>query len=221
MSVPDFAPGSIADDTARKYFEAGGRSQVQENRWFLIAVILALVLIIESIAISFLFPLKSIETIVVTKSDGGRLASDGTTVGNWVPENDAIAYFINKWCNSVFDVNRVTINGTIKESAEIAVGTAAAQLRELREKDNPLISLKNDPEYSRSYEYISINFIQDNVAFLRFKTITRRGNIPQVSTFAMRVTFTRVKPTTRSEVMKNPAGIFITSFNITEEALAK
>jgi hypothetical protein len=35
------------------------------------------------------------------------------------------------------------------------------------------------------------------------------------------VTYTRVKPRTRDDVMKNPAGLFITSFNPTEESVSK
>lgn len=188
---------------------------------FLIACILAAGNLAQGIGMSMLFPLKTVETQIVRSEQGGRLATDGVAVGNWTPDKDEIGYFLNKWASSVYDINQQTIDGTIRESTEMTIGNATAQLRDLRTKDNPLVLLKRNPNLVRTYEYVSINFIEDNVAFLRFKTITRDGGEPKVVYYAMRITFTRVKPTTREQIMRNPAGLFITSFNPTEEAQSK
>jgi type IV secretion system protein TrbF len=219
--VPDFAPGEISSDTAREHFERGAAPKIERNRMFLIACILAAGNLAQGIGMSMLFPLKTVETQIVRSEQGGRLAADGVAVGNWTPEKDEIGYFLNKWASSVYDINQQTIDGTIRESTEMTIGNATAQLRDLRTKDNPLVLLKRNPNLVRTYEYVSINFIEDNVAFLRFKTITRDGGEPKVVYYAMRITFTRVKPTTREQIMRNPAGLFITSFNPTEEAQSK
>jgi type IV secretory pathway component VirB8 len=218
-TIPDFAPAGI--QTAEKYFATGAKATIERNRWFLVSLVLGAAHVLNGLSWNIFLPLKSIETVVVEKFDGGRMASDGTTVGNWVPDNDAISYFINKWANAVYDVNRQTIDGTLVESADIVIGSAKDQLRELRNKDNPLLSLKEDTSYSRSYEYKSINFTnKDDVALLRFKTITR-GAKPRETIYLMSVSYTRVKPTTRAQIMKNPAGLFITNFNVTEESTSK
>ncbi|CAM2961165.1 type IV secretion system protein [Janthinobacterium lividum] len=219
--VPDFAPGQIADDTARQHFESGARATIERNRWFLVSCGLTVALVVQGALFNYLFPMKSVETIQVTKEAGGRLVADGVAVGNWTPDKDSIGFFLNRWANSVYDVNRATIDGTTREASELVVGTAQAQLKELRIKDNPFLALKNNANYSRTYEYKSINFIENDVAFLRFKTITRSNDQVTEMTYAMSITFTRVKPTTREQLMRNPAGLFITSFNISEEALSK
>lgn len=220
---PDFAPGPISRDTAQKHFERGVRPIVERNRWFLIALLLAAGHVGNTIAWNTFLPLKTVETYQVNKVEGGRLVADGTVVGNWVPDSDSIGYFINKWANSVFDINRATIEGTQRESLELAIGTAKAQLLELRRKDNPFALLTDNPQYSRSYEFASLNFIKEDVVLLRFRTISRASpeHQPVTVTYAMTVSFTRVKPTTRAEVMKNPAGLFITNINLTEEAVSK
>lgn len=220
---PDFAPGQLADDTALEHFERGARPSLERNRWFLIALVLAAGHLANGISWNIALPLKSIETFQVNKVEGGRLVADGTAVGNWAPDSDSIAYFLNKWTNSVFDVNRATIEGTLTEAGGLVVGSAKAQLAELRKKDNPLVSLRDYPQYNRTYEFTTINFIKDDVALLRFRTITRLSaeSQPQITTYAMTVSFTRVKPTTRAEVMKNPAGLFITNINLTEESISK
>ncbi|MFC5550212.1 type IV secretion system protein [Massilia aerilata] len=220
---PDFAPGHLAKETALEHFERGARPTLERNRWFLIALVLAAGHVANGIGWNIALPLKTVQTFQVNKVDGGRLVADGTAVGNWAPDSDSIAYFINKWANSVFDVNRATIDGTLTESGELVIGTAKAQLQEMRRKDNPLISMRDYPQYSRTYEFTTINFIKDDVALVRFRTITRLTpeSTPMVVTYAMTVSFTRVKPTTRAEVMKNPAGLFITNINLTEESVTK
>ena len=220
---PDFAPGTISKDTAEEYFDRGARSRIAANRWCVIAAILAVGHVANGLAWNIALPLKSVETFQVNKVEGGRLVADGTAVGNWAPDSDSIAYFLNKWASNVFDVNRANIDGTLTASNELVIGSAKAQLQEIRRKDNPLISLRDYPEYSRTYDFTTINFIKDDVALIRFRTITRLAPdaAPTTTTYAMTVSFTRVKPTTRAEVMKNPAGLFITNINLTEESVTK
>lgn len=220
---PDFAPGPLSKDTALEHFERGARPTLERNRMFLICIVLAAGHLANGIGWNIFLPLKTVETYQVNKVDGGRLVADGTAVGNWAPDSDSIGYFLNKWANSVFDVNRATIEGTLTEAGGLVVGSAKAQLAELRKKDNPLISLRDYPTYSRTYEYTTLNFIKDDVALLRFRTITRLSteSAPVITTYAMTLSFTRVKPTTRAEVMKNPAGLFITNINLTEESVSK
>jgi type IV secretory pathway component VirB8 len=110
---------------------------------------------------------------------------------------------------------------TITESAEIAIGNATAQLRELRNKDNPLVLLQQNQNLIRTYEYVTINFIKDDVALLRFRTITRNNDQVALVNYAMTITFTRIKPKTREQIIRNPAGLFITNFNINEELVSK
>lgn len=219
--IPDFSPGDIADDTSRTHFERGAGRTIERNRWFLMSIIQGLALIGCAIGFNFLIPLKSVETFQVNKVEGGRLVVDGAPVGYWNPDSDSIAYFISKWANSVFDINQSTIEQTIAESGEMAIGNATKQLQELRNKNNPFSLLRESPGLVRTYEYKTINFIKDDVALLRFKTTTRFLDRVTETTYAMTVTFVRIKPVTRQQVMRNPAGLFISNFNVTEESVSK
>jgi len=220
---PDFTPGPTHQATAKKYFERGAMHLVESNRWFLISLVLAAGHVAQGIAWNGFLPLKTVETYVVNQVDKGRLVADGTPVGTWSPDDDAIDYFVNQWASKTWDVNSQTIATTFSESAEQVVGLAKVQLQDLRKKDNPLSSLHEYPGYSRTYEFISMNKVKDDVRLVRFRTITRLSpeSQPTYTTYAMTVTFTRVKPRTRADVMKNPAGLYITSFNPTEESVSK
>ncbi|UTY55867.1 VirB8/TrbF family protein [Massilia sp. erpn] len=220
---PDFAPGPTRQAAELEFFERGAKKRIENNRLFFIAILLAAGHVVQGIAWNGFLPLKTVETYVVNQVDKGRLVADGTPVGTWTPDDDAIDYFVNQWASKTWDVNRATIENTFAESAEQAVGMAKVQMQELRKNDNPLASLHDNPGYSRIYEFVSMNKVKDDVRLVRFRTITRLSPeaAPRITTYAMTVTFTRIKPRTRSEVMKNPAGLFITSFNPTEESVSK
>lgn len=220
---PDFTPGPTKQAAEQEYFARGAKKDVQNNRLFFIAVLLAAGHVLQGVAWNGFLPLKSVETYVVNQVDKGRLVADGAPVGTWTPDDDAIDYFVNQWASKTWDVNRATIESTFAESAEQVVGTAKVQLQELRNRDNPLASLHDIPGYSRTYDFISMNKVKSDVRLLRFRTVTRLSPeaAPTITNYAMTVTFTRVKPRTRADVMKNPAGLFITSFNPTEESVSK
>lgn len=219
----DFAPGAIGKDAAVLHFERGAKPTIERNRWFFVSCVLGVALVAQGIAMNTLLPLKTVETHLVREVGGGRLVTEGTAVGAWAPDDDAVDYFLNQWAYKVWDISAATVDGMIAESSEQVVGTAKVQLQELRKKTNPYVLLKDYPGYSRTYELISVNKVQDDVRLIRFRTITRLSPdvAPKTTVYAMTVTFTRVKPTTRAEVMKNPAGLFITSFNTTEEFAEK
>ena len=216
--IPDFAPGSIGQNAAQKYFEMGSAIRIERNRWFLTALIIGCALVAESVSLSFLFPLKTVETIQVNRMEGGRLVADPTPVGNWEPDNDSLAFFINKWAESVFDVKRATIQQTVAESSLYAIDTAARQLKEFRIADNPISNLNEYPGYSRSYTFMSINFINSETALLRFKTTTRKGEMVEEDVYLMTVTYTLVKPKTVDQVVRNPAGLYVTNFTLSKES---
>ncbi len=219
--VPDFAPGDLSNNTTNNWFASGSQYKISANRWFIVAMVMAFISATLAVTINILLPLKTIETVQVTKAEGGRIAVDSTPVGKWVPDNESIGYFISQWGANVFGINRSTLDVTLRDSADIVIDAAVDQLRELRRKDNPLVLLRDNPSYSRAYEFRTINFIKNDVALLRFKTITRKGDDVKVVYYAMTITFTLIKPNTMAKVMKNPAGMYVTNFNITEEVLAK
>lgn len=218
----DAAPGDISAQAARTNFEMSGMPIVASNRSYVLAIISALTSLGLAWALAILLPLKTVELYGIRPMEGGRLAADGEPIGRWSPDADAIAYFVNQWGKTLFDINSSTIDDTIVASSQMVVGSAVDQLRELRRKDNPYALLRERPGLIRTYEYKSVNFIKDDVALLRFKAITRVvGAEPKIVHYSLTTTFVRIRPTTREQVMRNPAGLFISNFDLTEETLTK
>lgn len=217
QGIPDFAPSDMGADTARIHFERGAQPSIEKNRWFLVALVLAGGHVLHGFAYNQMLPLQRIEAYAIQKTDGGRLVVEDSPIGRWTPDKDSLAYFVNLWASNVYDINRSTIDRTLRTSTSLVVGNAVGQLRDLRYKDNPMVLLRDNLDYTRTYENKSINFIKDDVALLRFKAITRNNGEVSESHYVMTVTFTLIKPKTREQLIANPAGLYITSFNVTEE----
>ncbi|MGT2460241.1 type IV secretion system protein (plasmid) [Cupriavidus basilensis] len=221
---PDFTPGPPEEAARRVHYEMGAGSRIERNRWFLISCVLGLALLAHGVGISFLFPLKSVEPVVILQSESGRRVVDTSQSGSWVPDQPALSFSLNQWVEWVFAINGATVEGNLARAASRTVGTASDQLRDLRRKENPLVLLRDNPRLVREYENLSINFIGNGgAALIRFRTTTRRapGTLAEPRTYAMTINFNVIKPTTREEILKDPAGVYITGFNLTDEATIK
>lgn len=217
QGIPDFAPSNLGSNTARTHFERGAQPMIERNRWFFVSMILAAGHVLHGFSYNQMLPLKQIEAYAVQKTEGGRLVVEESPIGRWSPDKDSLAYFVNQWASNVYDINRSTIDRTLKTSTSLVVGNAVGQLRDLRYKENPMVLLRDNLDYTREYENKSINFIKDDVALLRFKTITRNNGAVRENHYVMTVTFTLIKPKTREQLIANPAGLYITSFSVAEE----
>ncbi len=220
---PDFTPGPPDEAARRVHYEMGAGSRIERNRWFLLACIEAVALVANGAASIRLFPLKTVEPVVIHQSDSGRRVIDTSQSGVWVPDQPALSYALNQWVEQVFAINGATVEANLARAASKTIGTASDQLRDLRRKENPLVLLRDNPRLVREYENLSINFLGSDAALIRFRTTTRRapGAAPESRSYAMTINFNVVKPTTREEILKDPAGVYITGFNLNDEATTK
>lgn len=215
--IPTVVAGPIDDQANRKVFNATVGRTVENNRMFVVLFIVLISNVFLAVALYQLFPLKSVEVYMATKQDGGRVLIDSEPVGLWKPQNDEIAYALNEWASWVFTINKSTLEANIERSLARTTGAASVQLRELLDRDNPKSYLKKDPDFVRNYEFITVNFINDETALLRFKTSVPGSKTGEV-TYSMTVSFIRIKPKDRKELMKNIGGIHFSSFNLQIES---
>ena len=219
--VPDYTPGPVDEAVKKEYFERGSKAVIEKNRWFVIAILLGAGLVGSVFAMLAMLPLKTVDTVIVRQADTGRLVADTSVGGTWEPDQDATAYFLNQWLGDVYSINASTIRKTQASAAEMVTGLAVAQLSDLYHKENPILALSQNPLIFRDREFISINFIKSDTALIRYRLTTRLDatHPADVRSYAMTITFVKIKPSTREDVMRNPGGIFITNFSNSEESI--
>jgi type IV secretory pathway TrbF-like protein len=101
----------------------------------------------------------------------------------------------------------------------MTVGNATDQLTALVQKLNPYAKLHNNPQMRQTFNRLTANWITDDTLIIRF-TLTELlapGSRPNITTWAMTITYVRIPPTKIEQVKINPGGIYVKSFNVNQE----
>ncbi|MFP3637938.1 type IV secretion system protein [Paraburkholderia sp. SIMBA_054] len=215
-----FTPGPPKEAAARNWFERGGKLKLQSDRSYWLTVLSFILNLLLAGVILVMQPLKSVQTVVIHESGSGSLSPDFAAVDNYTPDQPAIAYFLSEWVENVTDINASVINDRLVTAGNFAIGDAADQLKDLIHQQNPLARLHQYPSLRRTYKRLSVNFIKNDTAVLRYSLTERLGPgaQPTQTVWVMTITFTRVPPHTQEQVTQNPAGLYVTSFNNNQES---
>lgn len=217
-------PGPLNQLTQKTYIERGSMQAVDKRMWQYVATFSLLAAMIEGIAIVSMLPLQKVNVVTVAKveNSGGRVITENAS-NAYKPDREAIGSFLNGWAENVFDINNAIWKRNIDRAAKIVSGTALDQLRTLVGRDdfNGVYLISQQPKYVRTYEAISINFIKDDVVLIRFKLTSRPmpGVAAEIKYYALTINYSTNKPRTEEEALWNPGGIYVTSFNLSQEAV--
>jgi type IV secretion system protein TrbF len=215
----DLTPGPIKESTVRKYFERGGKLKLQSDRSYWTNMMSLVLNLFLASVIVMLLPLKTVQTVVIHEGSVGQLNPGYNEVDNYMPDRNAIAYFLSAWVDNARDINASVINDRLTAAGAVAIGDAHDQLQELVKEDNPLGRLRQYPYLRRTYQRLSLNFVKNDTVVLRYSLTERTGpgSPPTVTVWVMTITFERIPPHTQEQVDTNPAGLYVTSFNNSQE----
>jgi len=218
--APPYTPGPVRESTRRRYFNRGEDLRVRGNQILIVTFGLLFLCVAQAVAFAFLLPLKTVLPVMVRESESGRLTADFNAFANYVPDQNAIAFHLTEWAENVFDINASVIDDRLRAAGSFVIGDASDQLKELVRQQNPLSRLHQYPNLRRTFKRLSVNFVKDDTALIRYQLTERTGPgaTPVTSTWLISVTFTRVPPTRPEQAERNPAGLYITSFNNSQES---
>ena len=223
----DFGPDSITPGAKRAFFEMGAGKNITINRQSIVVLLLSGALLFSGLANWQYTNLHTVETKYVEVDSAGHLvhanASQDVMVseqGNLKASNDTKASFASKWVESLFQINPSTIDVMVRRSSDYAVGNAVQQLKQWRNDHNPYFLMKDNQSFSQTYTYISHSFLGENVVYLRFKAVVYGNGAPVTTTWAGTITLVHSSLAHVEDRIEDPAGLFVTDFQINEEVQA-
>lgn len=226
QSAIQSTPGPLIDAAKKSYFERGSLQSVNIMHWKYISGVLGALSLILASAILVMLPLKETVVVAVSKpeSGSGRLLTESSTSG-FKADQQVISYFLNGFVENVFDINLSTWKRNIDRAATITTGTGLDQLRTLvqRPEFNGVRLLTENPNFVRTYQTTSVNYVKEDVLLIRFNLTSRSapGVTPEEKSYAITINFVMVKPKTQEEALRNPGGIYVSSFNLSQETGSK
>lgn len=212
------APPTSYDQAKAEWLERMGSPIVEKNRWFIMAILLAVALVLGAFAYTKILPLKSVQPwiVEVDKLTGETKASSVQTT-SYVPQEREIRYFLARWVRQLTEIGPSTPRD-LQEAYKFVRATAVDSFKEYLQTSHVFAELKRDPTLRRSIEISSITFIQDGVAMIRVVSTTRTTlSMPVQKRFIIKADFILDPPKSEMEIQENPIGFFITHFDFREE----
>ncbi len=211
---PDGTPPIVNPRVVQAWFEVQGAALVERNRWFLVSLILGLGVFLSGIALALLLPLKTVVPFVLDRSENGAVAVSNTRVQVYHPAESEKRYFLAQWVRQLLTLDPHLTPTYLSEAYQLTRGKATVEFTDWVQRNQPMAELRKDPTLTRTVAVSSVSLIEDEAALLRVVTERRNGGNPMArrEKFVLTLHFAVVAPEREEEVLKNPAGLFITHF---------
>ncbi|HEU0197444.1 MAG TPA: VirB8/TrbF family protein [Nevskiaceae bacterium] len=190
------------------------------NRRLLAALVfLAVAVFAEGIAIVSMLPLKQrIPYFVTSNPASGAVSASLDVAQRFTPTQANEKYFLAKWTIDLLTINSRTAKFGLPASYTMLRGGATGEWSAfVLNQWKPIDRLKKDPA-TRVYPTVdAIGMLSDTSAVIRVTTRNASGVIEKH--LLVTVKFAIIPPTSTAQVYTNPIGLWITHFQVTNEAL--
>lgn len=215
------APPTAYDRAKAEWAERMGEATVNQGRLFVIAAGSILGMIALAFALAGLAPLKSVVpySIHVDKVTGETRAA-GITAAAFTPDEKQKRFFLAKWVKQMLTLDAFTTERDLSDAYGMVRGKAIEEFRDYLQKTQPIAQLRRDTTLTRTVQPNTIQFLADNIAMVRVATQTRSATdtVP-AKRYAVLIHFAIEPPQSEAEILRNPIGMYVTHFNISEEML--
>lgn len=212
-------PPTAYDRAKAEWAERNGNATVNQARLFVIAVGLLLGLIILGFALTQMLPLKTAVPYQITFDQGsGKTEARPIKVENFSPTEVQRRYFLAKWVRDLLTIDPYTIERSLADAFRISRGKAIDEFRTYVKDTQVITRVQQDRSLIRTVDLSSLQFIGEGVAQARIVMRERtQASVGDPKRYILTLHYGIEPPTTESEMLSNPVGLFITHFAIAEE----
>lgn len=226
-SMREDLPDTAYIGARNEFYEAVGSPVVQRARFFVLLAIAMAVLGIMAVTIWSLFPLKTIQTVFVKVDEKSRTAEIDRNAAvrptiSAIPR-PVLERELNDWIKALWSVNGdyPSLTKEMQEAAYIKTrNRATKEYLEFLKREQIYARIKHEPGLIRTVEPKTTTFrAEDGVAMIRFGTLERTRAQPDAKRreWLMLLQYKLEPPTKAEDVEKNPLGLYLFHFEITEE----
>lgn len=204
------------------YLNAFEAPKVQNRKLLAVVTLLAAVAALQSCGLARMIPLKErVPYVIKVEADAtgaptGKVTVTDAGVQQFQPTEAHLRYFLGRWSEDLLSVDNTSREIRLPQSYALLKGQALDDWkRYINEVAKPLDVLALDANYHQRAELISITFLSKETAMIRVKLTNNKG-APE-RRVQVNVTYALIPPTSDDDVYRNPIGLWITSFGVTNE----
>ncbi|NDU86135.1 MAG: type IV secretion system protein [Ferrovum sp.] len=212
--LPEGAPPVVQPRVARSWFEVQGAVVVERNRWFLVSLFLSGALVLTGGALLGLLPLKTVVPFVLEKAENGAVSVTSVQAQAYRPGDAEKRFFLAQWVRQLLTIDPHLSPTYLAEAYQVTRSKATVEFTDWIQRNQPMAELRKDPTLTRTVSISSVSIIEDGAALVRVVTERRNSGNPlaQIEKFVITMHFSVVPPEREEDILKNPAGLFVTHF---------
>lgn len=207
----------------QKYLDVVEAPKVENRKLVGALIIMAVAMLLMGAGMYRMLPLKErVPYVVVDEVDSsgqptGRVEVREGGMSHFQPQQAHLRYHLNQWVQDFLSIDEYTESVRLPRSNAMLRGQALNDWRVyLASTHQPIERLRQNPEYRERAEVISMNFLNESTVLIRVKLTTRNGTERRLS---INLQTAIIPPTTDDEVYRNPIGLWITTFGVSNESL--
>ncbi|MCZ2112723.1 MAG: type IV secretion system protein [Anaerolineae bacterium] len=216
----DRTPPGARREGLRNWIEAFEAPRAQSRRLAFVASAVSAVAILQGIAIWQMLPLKErIPYFVEADARSGEVRSSTSVAQIFKPDEKNLRFFLGRWTTNLLTIDTRSKEYLLPESYMYLRGAALAEWSEwVTKRDQPLKKLVENANYRREARVSSISLVADGVALVRVTLVGRTGaSAAQEIRKLVTIHYSFVPAESEDDVLKNPLGLYITHFTISDE----
>lgn len=216
---PKNYPATAFEKARLTWYEQYGSAVVGSNRMFLLAVIMVVAVALLCITIMMMMPLKTVQPYLVKVNADGMAVATPVELATYRPGDAEKKYFLSDWAIKLLTLDRFLTNKNLLDAYDRVRDKAIPEFAEYVETNKPAEALRLDPNLTRVVKIRSVAFISDGAALVRAALETRsgKGNTFTRKNVILTIHYSLVPPKTEQDIFKNPIGLYITHFALSED----
>lgn len=203
----------------QEWFERCGSPTVERARYFVLAALFGLCLLVLVFALAQSMPLsRAVPFMVTVNGVTGEASPSRMPAEAFKPNAVSKQFFIVRWVRNMMELDPYTTERSLSEAFENTRSTGTEEFTEFLAKTKPIVRVKTETGLTRTVEVKSYSPLNEASSLVRIVTVERSpGKDPIRHYYVVTVHYAIVPPTSETEIMKNPLGLFITHFAINED----
>jgi type IV secretory pathway component VirB8 len=204
----------------QKYLNVVEAPQIEKRRILAALLLMGAALLMLSLGMMRMLPLKErVPYVIKVEEDQmgsptGRVDVVEGGIAKFQPSEASIRYFLGKWAVDLLTVDERTREVRLPSSYALLKGDAIGDWkRYVSDTGKPLELLAENPAYRMRAELISISFLNESTAMIRVKLTTRN----EERRVQLNVNYALLPPESDADVLRNPIGLWITTFGVNNE----
>lgn len=202
----------VAAENIRLFAELFGDPQSNAARWFVAAALLAIVVLVQGLAIIKMLPLKQVVPYAVEHTGDGTVVKV-VQAAHYKPTAGVVKSELARWVERMLVIDPYLTRDNLRLSTRSLRGKAVSQHKEFVDAEAPFKRLLAAPGLVRVARASGVDLSQDGIAFVFVTTTERSGTgEPLVQKWRFTVHYALSAPDTEEDILSNPAGLNITHF---------